>query len=254
MQNITKASTSKLNAIGIKFNTDKSSTWKGVDKDQQGVLGHDYLRKYEFFLRNFLKVKNFKMLELGAGPGKNIGASARVWNKYFSNAENISVVDIQEKVSTLSEIDPKVHPIHGDLGQIKFLNSLSDNNYHFIIDDASHFWEHQVIAFENLFGSLLPGGVYICEDIQTSFKQYESNYSRSYKLDALSYFIQLSLIVSSKRLSQRGHPITQHLIANTGITALDQKELKSLEKLDQLSKKVSSITFIQHSCIIQKDV
>src|SRR5262249_15277228 len=38
-----------------------------------------------------------------------------------------------------------------------------------IIDDGSHLSAHQVCAFETLIGALNSGGLYIIEDVQTSF-------------------------------------------------------------------------------------
>ena len=252
--NIKTPGDSLLNSIGIKFNTDKASIWSGINKTIQNSLGHDYLRKYEFFIREFLDLEDFNMLELGAGPGENIGASIRMWSEYFLNANTITVVDIQKNVVDLTEINKNIIPIHGDLGDPKLLKSLANNKYNLIIDDASHFWEHQILAFENLFDSLCPGGVYICEDIQTSFEQYKKNYSKSFKLDPLSYFMQLSSLVSSKDLKERGHPIFNNFLKNSNISMLDERELKSIKKLQRKAKNILSITFLKHSCIIQKDV
>jgi hypothetical protein len=38
-----------------------------------------------------------------------------------------------------------------------------------IIDDGSHFNAHQILSFQHLWGALKDGGVYVVEDVQTSF-------------------------------------------------------------------------------------
>ena len=42
-----------------------------------------------------------------------------------------------------------------------------------IIDDASHWWSHQIKALYHLFPSLKRGGIYILEDLGTSFEPYK---------------------------------------------------------------------------------
>ena len=38
-----------------------------------------------------------------------------------------------------------------------------------VIDDGSHVPEHQVISFEALWPSVKPGGIYVVEDVETSW-------------------------------------------------------------------------------------
>lgn len=68
----------ELDQSGIKLGTDKSS------------LGHDYLNKYEFFLKN-IKSNVHIVLELGVYKG----ASIKMWSQYFEQAM-IYGVDIDE--------------------------------------------------------------------------------------------------------------------------------------------------------------
>ena len=66
-----------LDKIGMQFNTNKSSAWVNAQGEQ--IEHTSLLHKYEFFLHKYKDVENFKMLELGAGPDINIGASCRMW-------------------------------------------------------------------------------------------------------------------------------------------------------------------------------
>ena len=38
-----------------------------------------------------------------------------------------------------------------------------------IVDDGSHIWTNQLVSFETLFPTLVPGGLYILEDVHTSY-------------------------------------------------------------------------------------
>ena len=60
----------------------------------------------------------------------------------------------------------------GDLGDPRFLRlmCLTWPQMDVIIDDASHINWHQIQAFELLFPCLRPGGVYIVEDVDSSYK------------------------------------------------------------------------------------
>jgi hypothetical protein len=47
--------------------------------------------------------------------------------------------------------------------------STQEAPFDIIIDDGSHFNSHQILTFQHLWGALKDGGVYVVEDIQTSF-------------------------------------------------------------------------------------
>jgi hypothetical protein len=91
-----------------------------------------------------------------------------LWKKYFDTA-HIYGVDIDEKKSD----DERVTIFQGDQNNLTDLQNIIKSIYHpiqFIIDDGSHVPEHQVTTFNTLFSNLLqPGGVYIVEDIETSY-------------------------------------------------------------------------------------
>ncbi|MDR3155107.1 MAG: class I SAM-dependent methyltransferase [Deltaproteobacteria bacterium] len=141
-----------LDGIGRRHGTDKSGSPPG---------GHDYLRKYEHFLAH-LRHEEFTLLELGIFRG----ASLKTWEEYFTKARIIGV-DIEEE--TLRHAGGRVEVILGDLASTPFVESLKALNASVIIDDASHWWTDQLRALFVLYPSLPKGGVYIAEDIHTSF-------------------------------------------------------------------------------------
>jgi len=58
----------------------------------------------------------------------------------------------------------------GDQSDPHFLKSLTDKyQYDIIIDDGSHFPQHQILTFQHLFSVLKPGGLYVVEDLETSY-------------------------------------------------------------------------------------
>ena len=248
-----KPKDSLLDLLGISFNCDKSSQNRKQTKDQVKTPGHDVLRKYELFLNGYLLDPNFTMMELGAGPLWNIGASLKIWLEFFPNAKEIKIVDIKPEAKDLCALGENVKCEIGDLGNIGFIKSLK-GSYDFIIDDASHFHDHQIKAFCTLFNFLKKGGVYIIEDIHTSFGDLKTKYNNPSqnnwnKLDAFSYLILLSSFVAGKG---RSHQIMENFTKNLQITLLDKEENHYIQLLDNIHKKIDSIMFVNHSCIIVK--
>jgi hypothetical protein len=135
----------------------------GTDK----VTYHGYHFFYPKFLES-LRNNQFNMLEIGWG----LGASVKVWNDYFPNA-NIFVMDIN-----VEYIDGRQTIIKGDQSNESDLIRIKDQikSAKFIIDDGSHNPTHQLNTFYYLFDNLLePGGIYIIEDIELSYWNPESS-------------------------------------------------------------------------------
>jgi hypothetical protein len=142
----------ELDLIGREFGTDKCA----------GENTHDYLRKYEFFFRP-LKDEEFTFLELGIFRG----ASLRAWERYFPKARIVGV-DCEEV--TRGEAGGRVEVIIGNLAETPFLETLTSLGARVIIDDASHWWPDQLRSLFVLYKTLPAGGIYIVEDVHTSFQ------------------------------------------------------------------------------------
>jgi trans-aconitate methyltransferase len=130
------------------------------------------LRKYEFFFRP-LRRAEFTFLELGVFKG----ASLRTWADYFEKA---SIVGVDLEESALEQADQaggRVRVILGDLSRTEFLQTLTDLGPRVIIDDASHWWPDQLRSLFVLYPALESGGLYVVEDIQTSFEPLARHFS-----------------------------------------------------------------------------
>ncbi|MET9935158.1 MULTISPECIES: class I SAM-dependent methyltransferase [unclassified Streptomyces] len=130
---------------------------------------HYYTPHYE---RHFapLRDRPLTIVELGIGgygdPAAG-GASLRMWKRYFPRAL-VHGVDVFDK-SALRE--PRIHTIQGDLSDPEFLTSLGERigPIDIVIDDGSHYCPDVITTFRTLFPLVRPGGLYVVEDLQTSY-------------------------------------------------------------------------------------
>jgi len=124
------------------------------------------------YMSHFRRYKNNKinLLEIGVGGYKNPtsgGNSLRMWKKYFPFGK-IYGIDIYDK-SLLQESRIKIYK--GSQVDTAFLEKVTAEigPLDIIIDDGSHINDHIIKTFEILFPKLKNGGIYVVEDIQTSY-------------------------------------------------------------------------------------
>jgi hypothetical protein len=142
----------------------------GLDAGTDKISNHHYESCYARCLERFQEDESFAMLEIGYGSG----AGVEFWTSVFPNAfvycfdrdhedqgdsYKVLKADQSDLNSLVSAIDEIVHPIS------------------IVIDDGSHHPSHQLLTFSYLFQSLLTaGGIYIVEDIETSYWRCGSLY------------------------------------------------------------------------------
>ncbi|MBK7099094.1 MAG: hypothetical protein IPH58_13005 [Sphingobacteriales bacterium] len=133
-----------------------------ANEDSDKIWHHGYQRLYPFFLDRFIGDK-IKMLEIGYENGYSI----KLWSNYFKNAIIHSADIIENPNDSLLEKYFILDQSNVDDLDEFVRNSIS--KYSLIIDDASHIPEFQWNTFVRLINLLKSGGVYIIEDIETSF-------------------------------------------------------------------------------------
>ena len=130
---------------------------------------HHYLDVYEKHLSKF-KGKNPKILEIGLFKG----GSVEMWNKYFNGKCEIYGIDIDKDTLTIKDkLNLNNLTIHiGDQGTDEFWNDYLKQvpAFDIIIEDGGHHMHQQIKTFERLTPTHLNNnGVYICEDLHTSY-------------------------------------------------------------------------------------
>jgi hypothetical protein len=135
--------------------------------DKWGV--HRYTPHYERHLAP-LRDRELVLLELGIGGysrEKQGGASLRMWKWFFPRAQVVGV-DIEDK----SFVDEdRITSYQGSQTNARLLRRIVKRfgAPTVVIDDGSHRPPHVIRSFEILFPLLADGGLYVIEDIQTSY-------------------------------------------------------------------------------------
>jgi hypothetical protein len=163
----------KLDKLAIAFGTDKEGS-------------HYYARHYQHHFAS-LRRKRLNILEIGIGGYENPkggGQSLRMWKAYFPNSR-IFGIDIHDKTY---HDEYRIKSLRGSQVDEGFLKKVVDEigEIDIIIDDGSHYSNHVITTFQILFPLMSPNGIYVIEDLQTSYweKMGDENWGGSKDLTA----------------------------------------------------------------------
>lgn len=140
---------------------------------------HHYIPYYDRYFSSF-RQSPVRFLEIGVFRG----GSLAMWRKYFGEKAVIFGVDS----------DPNCAALNGQSGQVRigsqddpdFLNQVIDEmgGIDIVLDDGSHKTRHQINSLKVLFPRMSQGGIYMVEDLHTSYwRGYNGSFGRG-----LSFF------------------------------------------------------------------
>jgi cephalosporin hydroxylase len=133
-----------------------------------------YLRFYEQAFEKHVGLP-VRMLEIGV----QYGGSLDLWRKYFGGDAVLFGIDIDPKC--LKRVDAPNQVRIGSQDDPEFLRRVVDEmgGLDIVLDDGSHVASHQRTSFRALWPLLATGGVYVIEDIHSSYWQtWEGGYRR----------------------------------------------------------------------------
>jgi beta-1,4-mannosyl-glycoprotein beta-1,4-N-acetylglucosaminyltransferase len=141
-----------LTEIGLKYGTDKA-------------YFHLFTEFYNDYFEKFLNRK-INILEIGISDGKSL----LMLRDFFPEA-TIYAIDIKQESINLN-LDSRINTYTCDQSDSETIKKLFANiKFDIIIDDGSHLTSHQQLSLAILFPFLNQGGIYIVEDLHTSYSK-----------------------------------------------------------------------------------
>lgn len=141
-------------------------------------LIHKWDHYFEIYDRHFSRFRNqeITLLEIGVSHG----GSLQMWKKYFGPQAKIIGVDIDPRCQTFEEEQIKI--FIGSQEDKTFLEKLKAEipKVDILIDDGGHTMNQQIVTFESMYEHIKENGVYLCEDLHTSYwPEYGGGVERS---------------------------------------------------------------------------
>ena len=140
---------------------------------------------FDIYERHFSKYrdKDIVLMEVGVSNGGSI----KMWLNYFGKKTKIYGIDIDPRCKEFEENNVEI--FIGSQSDLQFLEEIKKKvpKIDILIDDGGHFMEQQITTFNVLFSHVKDDGVYLCEDLHTSYWLY---FGGGYKRDGT--FIEYS--------------------------------------------------------------
>lgn len=125
---------------------------------------HHYIPLYDRYFSAY-RGKPLRFLEIGVSGG----GSLQMWRQYFGPQATIFGIDI----------NPECAAVNGIAGQVR-IGSQTDTDFlaaviaemggvDIVLDDGSHHMDHLPISLKALFPAVSIGGLYLIEDLHTSY-------------------------------------------------------------------------------------
>lgn len=128
---------------------------------------HKWHHYFDVYDRHFSRYRgtDVHVVEFGVSEG----GSLQMWKNYFGPKCKVYGVDINPYCKELEEEGIEI--FIGDQEDREFLKSLAKEipRIDILIDDGGHRMQQQINTFEELFPYIEKNGVYLCEDLQTSY-------------------------------------------------------------------------------------
>lgn len=190
-----------LTDLGNKYKTDKATD-------------HFFTDKYDIALSKFRNLP-VNLLEIGIYGGSSI----KMWTDYFKDGK-IYATDIENK-KFLEEENITID--QGDQGNFDYISNIfSGVDFDIIIDDGGHRMDQQQITLSALLPRVKSGGVFILEDLHTSFMDdYWGNFNHPKDNSTLRMIME----IATKRFT-------------------DMKYFISLEQITRIQQQIKSIDLV----------
>jgi hypothetical protein len=130
---------------------------------------------FEIYHRHFERFRGGRVTVLEFGVYH--GGSLQMWKHYFGPDARIVGVDINPACKEL--VDDQIEIVIGDQEDRVFLADLRERlgPVDIVIDDGGHTMAQQIATFEEMFKAVRKGGVYLVEDLHTSYwEEYGGGY------------------------------------------------------------------------------
>lgn len=142
-----------------------------------GNLIHKWKHYFNIYDRHFrdFRGRDINVLEIGVSHG----GSLQMWKDYFGPKAKIYGVDINPYCKALE--DQQISIFIGSQEDRAFLRELKNKipKLDILIDDGGHAMKQQIVTFEELFDHVDDHGVYLCEDLHTSYwRKWKGGYKR----------------------------------------------------------------------------
>jgi len=146
-------------------------------RNNKSNLIHKGEHYFEIYDRHFSRFrgKDVAVLEIGVSHG----GSLQMWKYYFGERAKIFGVDNNPECKKFEE--ERVNISIGSQEDRSFLQRLKKEipEVDILIDDGGHTMNQQVATFEEMYDHVKEDGVYICEDLNTSYwKEYGGGYKK----------------------------------------------------------------------------
>ncbi len=150
-------------------------------EDNASDKWENYIDIYEAHFSPY-RGKEVDVLEVGVQNGGHL----QILKKYFKHSK-IYGIDIDPNVCKQA-LGDGITTMCFDATKSDLVNEKVQNlNFDIIIDDASHKSDDVIKSFDLLFSKVKPGGIYVVEDLHTSYwKTYGGGYK--HKNSSIEYF------------------------------------------------------------------
>jgi cephalosporin hydroxylase len=145
------------------------------NNDKQRI--HKWTHYFDIYHRHFRRFRGKPVVVLEFGV--RYGGSLQMWREYFGPKAWIYGVDIDPRCAQLDGHRTKV--FIGDQEDREFLRSVvaETGPIDVVIDDGGHTMGQQIATFEEVYPHLTKNGVFLVEDVHTSYwKKFGGGYRR----------------------------------------------------------------------------
>ena len=162
-----------------------SSDLEKYFKSNEKRLIHKWSHYFDIYERHFSRFRNkpIVIVEIGVFHG----GSLQMWKEYFGPQVKIYGIDINPRCKLLEEDGIEI--LIGSQSDRNFLRQVKQKvpRPDILIDDGGHTMKQQILTFEELFSHVKTDGLYLCEDVHSS---YDAALSGGYK--RRNTFVQFS--------------------------------------------------------------
>ncbi|MDP2004114.1 MAG: SAM-dependent methyltransferase [Rubrivivax sp.] len=132
---------------------------------------------FEIYDRHFARYRHRPVTVVEFGVSQ--GGSLQMWRDYFGPQAQLVGVDINQNCQRFE--GPGVQIFIGDQADRSFLRRVAKEVPHIdiLIDDGGHTMEQQINTFEELYAHVAEDGVFLIEDLHTSYwKKWGGGYRK----------------------------------------------------------------------------